>query len=149
MTQHSSGQLAPCISQTVSCAMPVLPSLSSSSVFCTVFFFPFSCKSFCLVEKMFQHSHTLHPFPLYSCSCCRWFSFTFLQLLFTDGIKSRIRNCEGICQIYTSFASSTEAHSCSCFQMVLQDFKFPCSEMFSHLQEKIYSSSREAMGLFC
>lgn len=62
MTQHSSGQLAPCISQTVSCAMPVLPSLSSSSVFCTVFFFPFSCKSFCLVEKMFQHSHMLHPF---------------------------------------------------------------------------------------
>lgn len=29
---------------------------------------------------MFQDSHVLHPFPLYSCSCCRWFSFTFLQI---------------------------------------------------------------------
>lgn len=79
MKQQSSGQLAPCISQTASCAMPVLLSLSRSLVFCTVFF-PFSCKSFCLFEKTFQDSHVLHPFPLYSCSCCRWFSFTFLQV---------------------------------------------------------------------
>lgn len=65
--------------KSASCAMPILHSLSSSLVFCTVLFL-FSCKSFCLVEKTFQDLHVLHSFPLYSCSCCRWFSFTFLQV---------------------------------------------------------------------
>lgn len=78
--RQSSAQLAPRISQSwtlpASCAMPVLHSLSSSSVFGTVFF-PFSCQSFHLFEKRLQDSRVLHPFPLYSCTCCRSFSFRF------------------------------------------------------------------------